>query len=399
MSQLPVLSSRCALLCAAVASATLAATLAACGGGGGDSGSQRGTLRFALTDAPACGYDQVNVTVQKVRVHRSSTAADADSGWEELTVDPPRRVDLLTLQNGVLAELGQTPLPAGTYTQMRLVLADNAAGNPLANSVVPAGGRETALTTPSGQQTGLKTNINFTVQSDRLADFVIDFKVCSSVVPAGQSGRYLLKLVLSVMPRYVSGVGGTVEAAIANGNTTVSLQQGGEAVRSTTPDASGRFVLQPLAPGSYTMVVTAPGRTTAVVTGVSVAADTLTNVGSATGLALPTSPVGDVAGRVTTPSLPVDASVAAAQALTGGVNVEVVRAPVDGDIGAYRYALPTAAPLVAPFVAAPAPLVFTADTAAAAKYGLVARSGSTVKPSGAVTVTPATTVTTSLTFP
>ena len=139
MSQLPVLSSRCALLCAAVASATLAATLAACGGGGGDSGSQRGTLRFALTDAPACGYDQVNVTVQKVRVHRSSTAADADSGWEELTVDPPRRVDLLTLQNGVLAELGQTPLPAGTYTQMRLVLADNAAGNPLANSVVPAG--------------------------------------------------------------------------------------------------------------------------------------------------------------------------------------------------------------------------------------------------------------------
>ncbi len=394
MTHLPASSRRRSLLCAAVASATLAAC-----GGGGDSSSPQGTLRLALTDAPACGYDEVNVTVQKVRVHRSSTAADTDGGWEEVVLSQARRLDLLTLQNGVLAELGQTPLPAGTYTQMRLVLADNASGNPLANSVVPTGGRETALTTPSGQQTGLKTNINLTVESDRLADFVIDFQVCSSVVRAGQSGRYLLKPVLTVMPRYVSGVGGTVEAAIADGNTTVSLQQDGEPVRSTTPDTNGRFVLQPVAPGNYTMVVTAPGRTTTVVTGVAVAADTLTNVGGTTGLTLAASPVGDVAGLVTTGSQPVDASVAVVQALSGGGSIEVVRAPVDGDSGAYRYALPTAAPQVAPFVAAYTPLVFTADTAAAAKYSLVARSGTAVKTPVAVTVTPDTTVTTSFTFP
>jgi hypothetical protein len=394
MALLSAFSRRHTLLCAAVTSATLAAC-----GGGGDSNSPQGTLRLALTDAPACGYDEVNVTVQKVRVHRSSTAADADSGWEEVVLSQARRLDLLKLQNGVLAELGQTPLPAGTYTQMRLVLADNGPGNPLANSVVPTGGRETALTTPSGQQTGLKTNINLTVEPDRLADFVIDFQVCSSVVRAGQSGRYLLKPVLSVMPRYVSGVGGTVEAAIANGNTTVSLQQGGEAVRSTTPDANGRFVLQPVAPGNYTMVVTAPGRTTTVVTGVAVVADTLTNVGTTAGLTLPTSPAGDVAGQVTTASQPVDASVAAMQALTGGVNIEVVRAPVDGDNGAYRYVLPTAAPQVAPYVAASTPLVFTSDTGAATKYSLVARSGTAVKAPVAVTVAPATTVTTSFTFP
>ena len=393
MTQQSSLSSRRTLLCAAVASAILVA----CGGGG--SGSEQGTLRLALTDAPACGYDQVNVTVQKVRIHRSSTATETDTGWEEVALSPARRLDLLTLQNGVLAELGQTPLPAGTYTQMRLVLADNAAGNPLANSVVPTGGRETALTTPSGQQTGLKTNINLTVQPDRLADFVIDFKVCSSVVQAGQSGRYLLKPVLNVMPRYVSGVGGTVEASIANGNTTVSLQQGGESVRSTTPDASGRFVLQPVAPGNYTLVVSAPGRATAVVTGVTVAADTLLNLGTSAGLMLPTSAVGNVAGNVTTASLPVDASVAAVQTLAGGGSIEVVRAPVDADNGAYRYALPTAAPQVAPFVAATTPLVFTADTPAAAKYSLVARSGSSVKGPVAVTVVPATTVTTSFTFP
>ena len=44
------------------------ATLAACGGGGsGGSVADSGTLRLALTDAPSCGYDSVNVTVEKVR--------------------------------------------------------------------------------------------------------------------------------------------------------------------------------------------------------------------------------------------------------------------------------------------------------------------------------------------
>ena len=43
------------------------ATLAACGGGGGGTApvAETDTLRLALTDAPACGYDSVNITVEK----------------------------------------------------------------------------------------------------------------------------------------------------------------------------------------------------------------------------------------------------------------------------------------------------------------------------------------------
>lgn len=45
--------------------------LAACGGGGsGSDDAGAGTLRVSLTDAPACGYDSVHVTVEKLRVHR-----------------------------------------------------------------------------------------------------------------------------------------------------------------------------------------------------------------------------------------------------------------------------------------------------------------------------------------
>jgi Domain of unknown function (DUF4382) len=129
----------------------VAALVAACGGGSNGTGTGvstgTGTLSLSLTDAPACGYDKVFVTIEKVRVHQSSSAGDNDAGWSEIALVAPQRVDLLTLNNGTLLPLGQTELPAGTYTQMRLVLAPNTAANPLANAIMPTGGVETALTT------------------------------------------------------------------------------------------------------------------------------------------------------------------------------------------------------------------------------------------------------------
>lgn len=67
---------------AVVSAATL--LLAACGGGGSDSSS--GTLRLALTDAPACGYDHVYVTVDSVKVHQNASAGENDPGWYPITL-------------------------------------------------------------------------------------------------------------------------------------------------------------------------------------------------------------------------------------------------------------------------------------------------------------------------
>lgn len=394
---LPSLPRRLALLAATLGTALLVA----CGGGGTDASGQ-GTLRLAITDAPACGYQAVNVTVEKVRVHRSAGAADGDSGWVELAVSPARRLDLLTLQNGVLSELGQIPLEAGTYTQLRLVLAENSPANPLANAVLPVGqATERPLTTPSAQQSGLKTHINITVEPDRLADFVIDFQVCKSIVRAGNSGRFLLKPVLSVMPRFIAGVGGTVEPTLANGDTQLSLQLAGIPVRSTTPDATGRFLLQPVPAGSYTLVVSAPGRATAVVSGVVVTAGAVTNLAQASGLVLPSAGAGVAVldGRVATGLALVDASVAVRQTLTGGTIIQLVDAPVDADSGDYAYSVPTVAPLVAPYVAAPAPLVFVADTGAAGRYFLRAVSGGAIKTSATIELDAGERVTTPFVFP
>ena len=345
--------------------AVLVAGLTACGGGGGDGGTTgSGTLRLALTDAPSCGYDSVHVTVSKVRVHQSSSASDADAGWSEVVLNPAKRVDLLSLTNGVLMELGQIPLPTGKYTQMRLVLADNSTSQPLANAVWPTGGSEVALKTPSGQQSGVKTNINIDIAENKMADFVLDFDACKSVVQAGASGQYLLKPVVTVIPRYVSGVQGYVDSALGAGATRVSLQLNGTIIKATVPDSTGKFLLQPVAPGNYTLVMAAPGRTTTVVTGVPVVAETVTPVASvAAPIALAPSASATVSGTA-----PADTLVRALQPLTTAGSVEVDGGYVNSVTGAYAYSLPLNAPLVGAYAVAPQPLVLTADAAAAARY-------------------------------
>ena len=128
-------------------------------------------------------------------------------------LNPAQRIDLLALTNGVLAELGQTPLPAGQYTQVRLVLRPNGAGTP-ANAVVPtASGAEIPLDTPSATQSGLKLihPIHRAAEHDggpraRLRRLPLGRR-------RGNSGRYNLKPVIAVIPRTTTAIVGTVRPA------------------------------------------------------------------------------------------------------------------------------------------------------------------------------------------
>jgi hypothetical protein len=369
--------------------AGVALTLAACGGGGSSTSSANGSLQLSLTDAPSCGYDAVNVTITDISVNQSSTAADTDASWVHIPITP-QKVNLLNLQNGVLASLGQIPLAPGKYTQMRLQLAANS-GAPFANSVVPTGGTETALSTPSAQQSGLKMNVDISIAANQMADFVLDFNACKSVVSAGASGKYLLKPVVTVTPNFVSGVKGTVDASIEGGsgaNTQVLLEQPGTStlapvvVKATAPDASGNYILEPVAPGTYDLVVTSNGHATAVVTGVVVQSNLVTSIGSA--INPPASSSGTQGGTVTA-ATPIDAALTVQQVLTAGGTIEVGFSAADSVSGAYAFALPVGAPMVAPYSAST--LIFAGDSGAAGKYTVAATSGGVTKLSSLLTVT------------
>src|SRR4051812_28259028 len=251
------------------------AALTACGAGGGE--SSNGILGVSLTDEPACGFDKVNVTVSKFRVHMNAAAPDTSAGWSEVTLNPPQKINLLDLTNGKVFNLGETPLPAGHYSQMRLVLAPNTGSTaPFSNSVLPTGGSEKMLITPSAVQSGIKINNPFTVTSGQRSDFVLDFDACKSVVRNG-NGDYLLKPVVNIVPNTANGINGFVPPALLNigKNVLVTAQLKGTVVDSTVPDVlTGEFFLARLAPDTYDVVVSADDHATAVITGVPVTSST-----------------------------------------------------------------------------------------------------------------------------
>ena len=167
-------------------------------------------------------------------------------------------------------------------------------------------------------------------------------------------------------------------------------------IKATTPDSTGKFLLQPAAPGNYTLVMTAPDRTTAVVTNVVVAADTITPVNTVANAFNPTT---SFSGTVTGTAV-ADTLVRVLQPLTGGPTVEVAGRFVNSTTFGYSFPLVVNAPRVAPYVALPGVLVFTADTAAAGKYTLNASlAGFTPKTTVLAPLAADATITTNFTFP
>ena len=352
------------------------------GGGGGIGGT--GIMHMLLTDAPACGYDQVNITVDRLRVNQNAQAGDDDPGWNDIVLAPARRVDLLTLKNGVMESLGEAALAPGRYTQLRLVLVENSRDNPLANSVVPSGGAETALATPGGSKGGIKVAMKADVAVDQSLDLVLDFDACRSVVKSGHSGRYSLKPVIRATAMTVTtgqAVVGQVDPAMARPTTMVSLQQGGVVAKATVPEATGRFTLYPVPAGLYDLVVTAEGRATAVMTGVpvdTVAATTVSSEGMPIAPRKAPSGTRSVKGAV----LPATAMVRALQALDDGLVIEVANAPVNAQSGGFAAALPIDAPQRTAYVASRDSIAFTDVDAAAGLYTFEAASAGVVKSQG-----------------
>jgi len=380
----------------------LTGLVAGCGGDGGSgsgAGAQAGVLGVSLTDAPACGFDEVNVTVRKVRVHQSDSADENAAGWSEIILNPSRTINLLNLNdptqpNFALDNLGETSLPSGHYTQVRLVLEDNNGNQSNANWVVlSADSTKTPvpLETPSAIRSGIKLINQFDVPSGQRVDLLLDFDACKSIVQRG-NGTYALKPVIKVIPYVLNGIDGFVDPALLDSHVVVTAQVNGQIVRAAVANTNlapnpnrGKFFLARLPEGiNYDVVITADNHATAVIAGVPVASSTsITSIStSTTPFTLPVSTAQDITGTVTlNPATDEEAVfITAKQVLntTATVNpaptvtVKTLAAtPLPsvqtGDFS-YIQTLPTGAPLLAPYGPLPITPVTTGQSGVAGLY-------------------------------
>ncbi|RDV17161.1 DUF4382 domain-containing protein [Pontibacter diazotrophicus] len=152
------------------------------------------TMEVRMTDSPG-DYEEVNVDVQSVQVHKE---ADGDeSGWITLDEINPGIYNLLDFANGKDTLLASSTLPASRISQIRLILGQN-------NSLKLKDGTVTPLVTPSGQQSGVKLQINADLESDVTYVLLLDFDAAKSIVPRG-NGQYNLKPVVRTITNAVAG--------------------------------------------------------------------------------------------------------------------------------------------------------------------------------------------------
>jgi hypothetical protein len=162
-----------------------AMALAACGA---STSGGNGTLAVALTDAPSPDVKSIVVTIETVTAH-----SDA-AGWVTVA-QGPITVDLLSLQD-VSMKLGEISLPAGTVSEVRLILVD---GGP--QYVVLADGSQAPLKTPSGAQSGEKLKGPFTVSACERHTLTLDFDGKSSIAyhqTGGPDPEWILRPVIRV---------------------------------------------------------------------------------------------------------------------------------------------------------------------------------------------------------
>lgn len=150
--------------------------------GNGDADADtEGRMSFYVSDEEnAMGdFDHLNVTVTTVGLHRAG-GGDSD-GWVEKDVDD-RSIDLTTLRGANATRLGTFGVENGTYDRVFVYVSE--VNGTLEN------GEPVNVKLPSSK---LQLHKQFTIGNGEAVDFVYDM----TVFKAGNSGKYILKPVVS----------------------------------------------------------------------------------------------------------------------------------------------------------------------------------------------------------
>jgi len=200
---------------------------------GNNNNNEKATIHIMLTDAPAV-YDAVFVDVQQVQLHSET------EGWIEVPVANPGVYNLLELSNGMDTLLGTCEFPAGTLSQVRLILGDN--------NYVVVDSVSYPLTVPSGSTSGLKLNVHEVIEGGYTYTFWLDFDAAQSIHVTG-NGKYMLKPVIRM---YAETSSGSVEGYVypAEALPQVSVYNDQDTLMAL-PDSLGYYKISGIPAGTY----------------------------------------------------------------------------------------------------------------------------------------------------
>ncbi|GGG10565.1 lipoprotein [Pontibacter amylolyticus] len=230
-----------------------------------------GTARMEvrMTDAPG-DYEEVNVDIRSVQIHKEST--DSESGWQTLDEINPGVYNLLDFANGRDTLLASANLPAGTISQIRLVLGEN-------NSLKLKNGDIVGLKTPSGQTSGVKLQLNADLREDVTYVVLLDFDAAKSVVARG-NGQYNLKPVVRTITQAVAGgIKGRVTPAEAKPGIYV-ISAANDTIGGFANE-NGDFLIKGVKAGTYSVkFYTAGAVNDTTLTNISVSQDQIKDLGT-----------------------------------------------------------------------------------------------------------------------
>ena len=231
---------------------------AACGSDTtGTGGSTSGTVDIRLTDAPSDDFQSATIFVSQVSVQPSDANASA-----VIVSNTKASFDLLTLQNGVTAELGQNSVPTGSYSQVRLIV-DSARVVLKSGNTFSDGSTTAILKVPSGSESGLKVNFSGPVAvTSGQTVLMVDFDLSQSFVfqgPPSRPNSVLLKPVIHATALNVAAsISGTVTPLTSAAQ--VFAISGTDTVQTAFANATtGAYTLSFLPPGTYVVAAKATG--------------------------------------------------------------------------------------------------------------------------------------------
>jgi len=247
----------------------LGALISGCGGG--DDVQLGGRMKLAVSDAPVDGATHVVVAFTGVELTGSDNPVTID-------FDSPRTIDLITQSGTASAVLFDAPVPAGSYSQIRLKLQEPI---PDHSFMTTSDGAQHPLNVPSGSETGLKLVSGFSVPVAGIADYTIDFDLRKAITcPPGHAPTCTLKPAMRLVPNNsVGNVAGTVDPSLAapesctpgvylyNGNvtapedtdSTAASTDTNQPIASKVPVATQQgltYQFTFLPPGTYTVAYT-----------------------------------------------------------------------------------------------------------------------------------------------